>query len=51
MRYTSVHTLSAEDRGKVKEILDQAIRATRRTIEPSPEEIGACLVVDYFELK
>jgi uncharacterized protein (TIGR02147 family) len=51
VRYTSVHTLSVEDRAKVKEILDQAIRATRRTIEPSPEELGACLIVDYFELK
>ena len=35
---------------KVKEILDQAIRASRRTIAPSPEEKGACLVIDYFEL-
>lgn len=51
VRYTSVHTLSSNDRIKVKEILDQAIRATRRTIEPSPEELGACLVIDYFELK
>lgn len=50
VRYTSVHTLSAEDIGKVREIFDQAIRATRRVIEPSSEEKGACLLVDYFEL-
>jgi uncharacterized protein (TIGR02147 family) len=50
VRYTSVHTLSAADLGRVREILDKAIRETREVIEPSPEEKGACLLVDYFEL-
>ena len=49
VRYTSVHSLSAKDLGKVREILDQAIRQTRDVISPSPEETGACLLVDYFE--
>jgi hypothetical protein len=48
VRYTSVHTLSAADMVRVREIMDNAIRETRRVIEPSPEEVGACLVVDYF---
>ncbi|RYZ96819.1 MAG: TIGR02147 family protein [Proteobacteria bacterium] len=50
VRYTSVHTLSKEDLVRVREIMDKAIRETRRVIEPSPEEVGACLMVDYFEL-
>lgn len=50
VRYTSVHTLSEGDLKKVREILDQAIRATRDVITPSPEEKGACLLIDYFEL-
>lgn len=50
VRYTSVHTLSEADLKKVRGILDQAIRATRDVITPSPEEKGACLLIDYFEL-
>ncbi|MGZ3694723.1 MAG: DUF4423 domain-containing protein, partial [Bdellovibrionota bacterium] len=50
VRYTSVHTISGEDLLRVREILDKAIRETRQVIEPSPEEKGACLLVDYFEL-
>lgn len=50
VRYTSVHTLSAADLGKVREFLDEAIRKSRDVITPSPEEKGACLLIDYFEL-
>lgn len=50
VRYTSVHTISAADLVKVREILDEAIRKSREVIGPSPEEKGACLLVDYFEL-
>lgn len=50
VRYTSVHTLSAADMVRVREIMDNAIRESRRVIEPSPEEVGACLVVDYFRV-
>lgn len=48
VRYTSVHSLSKEDFKKVSAILDEAIQKTRQTIEPSPEEVAACLVIDYF---
>lgn len=50
VRYTSVHTLSAGDMVRVREVLDKAIRETRQVIDPSPEEKGACLLIDYFEL-
>lgn len=51
LRYTSVHSLSAEDFKRVREILDRAIRDTRQVIEPSAEETVACLLVDYFEVR
>lgn len=50
VRYTSVHTISAADIAKVREILDHAIREARGVIGPSPEEKGACLLIDYFEV-
>lgn len=50
VRYTSVHTLSKADFLKVRDLLDEAIRRTRSVIDPSPEEMGACLLVDYFTL-
>ncbi len=50
VRYTSMHTLSGSDFQKICEILDESIRRTRAVIEPSPEELGACLIIDYFAL-
>jgi uncharacterized protein (TIGR02147 family) len=48
VRYTSVHTLSKADAIKVKDLVEQLIRESRKLIAPSPEETGACLVIDYF---
>ena len=45
-----MHTLSRVDFRKICEILEDAIRRTRDLIEPSAEEMGACLVMDYFTL-
>ena len=50
VRYTSVHSLSKEDFKKVCTILEEAIQKSRQIIEPSPEELGACLVMDYFKI-
>ncbi|MEK6553762.1 MAG: TIGR02147 family protein [Bdellovibrionota bacterium] len=50
VRYTSVHTLSEEDVEKLKNIINQMIHDSRRLIEPSVEEVAACLVVDYFKV-
>lgn len=50
IRYTSVHTISEADFLKLRDLLDEAIRNSRKLIEPSPEETGACLVIDYFPL-
>lgn len=50
VRYTSVHTLSLADFQKITDVLDAAIQRTREIIEPSREDVAACLIMDYFRL-
>jgi hypothetical protein len=45
------HTLSLSDYSKICDLIEQLTREARAIIEPSPEEIGACLVIDYFALR
>lgn len=51
VRYTSIHTISNADFEKIRELLDQMIRNSRKIIAESPEEIGACMILDYFSLQ
>jgi uncharacterized protein (TIGR02147 family) len=48
IRYTSVHSLSKDDFGKIQAMIEEMIQNSRLTIEASPEEMGACLLIDYF---
>lgn len=48
IRYTSVHSLSKDDFKKIQSMIEEMIRNSRRTIENSPEEMAACLLIDYF---
>ncbi len=50
VRYTSVHSISMVDAQKIKNLIDHLIEDSRRIIEPSPEELGACLLIDYFSI-
>lgn len=51
IRYTMLHTLSSADYAKVCELIEQLIQDSRAVIEPSREELGACMILDYFPLK
>lgn len=48
IRYTSVHSLSKNDFIKIQGMIAEMIQNSRLTIEASPEEMGACLLIDYF---
>lgn len=48
VRYTSVHSLSEKDFLKIQSLIEEMIQNSRVTIENSPEEMGACLLIDYF---
>jgi uncharacterized protein (TIGR02147 family) len=50
IRYTSVHSLSQADFLKIRNLIEQLIKDTRQTIAASPEEMAACLVMDYFSV-
>ena len=49
-RFTSAHTIAREDFNKIKNLIKEMISNSRQVIDPSPEEMGACLIVDYFEI-
>lgn len=49
-RYTSVHSLSVSDFEKIRDQLQETMLASRKVIADSPEEMGACLIIDYFPL-
>jgi uncharacterized protein (TIGR02147 family) len=50
LHYTGVYSLSESDFLKLKESLLETIDATRALVEPSREEAGACLLIDWFKV-
>lgn len=48
--YTSVYTLSQKDLFVIQELLSETVKEVRKIIDPSPEEIGACLAIDWIKL-
>lgn len=48
VRYTSIHSLSKDDFATIKNLIEEMIKDSRSIIEPSPEEMAACLIIDYF---
>lgn len=50
VRYTSIHSLSKKDYEKISSLIEEMIQNSRSIIEPSPEEMAACLIIDYFKI-
>jgi uncharacterized protein (TIGR02147 family) len=50
LNYTGVHSLSARDAERIKDLLREAIADARKIVGPSPEEELVALTCDFFRL-
>ena len=50
VHYTALHGLSLIDMNRIREKIMEFIDETRKIVEPSPEEVGVCLGIDFFEI-
>ncbi len=50
IHYTAPCTLSKKDFAEISALLGKIIQKSRRIVEPSKEEIGACLIIDWFKI-
>ena len=50
LHYSLVMSLSRKDLARVREALLEAVSRTEEILGPSPEETGACLNIDLFEI-
>lgn len=48
--YTSVCTLSEKDFHAIRKILKESVEETNKVIDPSEEQIGACLAIDWYKI-
>lgn len=48
LHYTAVHSLSQADFALIRNKLRAEIENVRKVIDPSKEEVGACIVIDWF---
>lgn len=50
LHFTTVCTLSEKDYQEIRALMMQAVRDTQNIIDPSREETGACLLIDWFKI-